>query len=271
MEKFKERNLPVGVIDSGVGGLTVLKWLQEKMPHENFIYLGDTARCPYGNAHSEDEILVFAAQMVDTLAQKGVKAIVVACNTISMLGKDNLRFGLELPIITMSLGEKILLETSQTKHIGLLATPFTIGKELHSKAIMAADPQARVTMVPCPDFVPLIEEEKFGSLRLRMTVSRYCKDFKNTDIDTIMLACTHYPFIRKEIETEMGNKVQIVDPAEQTAQDVIDTLGKDLLLTTGEGKTRICSTADVSRTRRLAERVLNLQNCEFSEIKLVDL
>lgn len=271
MKKVDEKELPIGVIDSGVGGLTVLKWLQEKMPHENFVYIGDTARCPYGNAHSEDEILAFSAQMVDTLAQKGVKAIVVACNTISMLGKENLRFGWELPIITMSLGEEILLRTSKTKHIGLLATPFTIGKELHYKAIMKADSEAKVTMVPCPDFVPLIESEKFGSLKLRMTVTRYCKDFKNSDIDTIMLACTHYPFIRKEIETEMDGKVQIVDPAEQTALDVIATLGKDLLKTEGQGKARICSTADVSRTRRLAERVLDLQKCEFSEVRLVDL
>lgn len=269
--ELPEKKLPIGVIDSGVGGLTVLRQLQEKMPHENFVYIGDTARCPYGNAHSEDEILEFSAQMIDTLGKKGVKAIVVACNTISMLGKDNLRFGYELPIITMSLGTQILLNTSPTKKIGIMATPFTISKDLHRGAILAADTSAQVSVVGCTDFVPLIEGEKFGSLKLRMTITKYCKEFREKGVDTIILSCTHYPFIREEIEKEMGPDVHIVDPAEQTALDVMETLGKDLLKTEGVGKANICCTADISRVRRLAERILDLKKCEFSEIKLVEL
>lgn len=267
-----DKKLPIGVIDSGVGGMTVLKWLQEKMPQEDFIYIGDTARCPYGNAHTDEEIFEFSAQMVDTLGQRGVKAIVVACNTISMLGKENLRFGYELPVITMSLGTEILLNASSTKHIGVFATPFTIGKQLHYSAIMKADPSAKLTMVPCPDFVPLIESEKFGSLKLRMTITKYCKSLRDNNCDTLLLACTHYPFIKDDICRDLGDEVVVIDPAEQTALDTIQILEEnDLLKEDGVGKARVCCTADISRMRRLAGQILDLSKCEFSEVQLAKL
>lgn len=272
MNKKIDKNSPIGVIDSGVGGLTVLKWLQEKMPAEDFLYIGDTARCPYGNAHTEDEIFAFAAQMVDTLGQKGVKMIVVACNTISMFGKDNLRFGYELPIVTMSLGTNLVLSATKTKKIGVFATPFTIGKQLHYKAIMTADPSAKLTMVPCPDFVPMIEGEKFGSLQLRMMVTKYCKNLRDDNCDTLLLACTHYPFVREEIRKDVGEEVVIIDPAEQTALDTIAVLEENnLRKTEGVGRARICCTADISRMRRLAGRILDLGKCEFSELQLAKL
>lgn len=272
MSFVTDKNLPIGVIDSGVGGLTVLRWLQDKMPQEDFIYIGDTARCPYGNAHTEEEIFEFSAQMVDTLGKKGVKMIVVACNTISMFGADNLRFGYELPVVTMSLGVEILLDSSPSKQIGVFATPFTIGKQLHYKAIMAADPTAKLTMVQCPDFVPLIENERFGSLQLRMTTTKYCKNLRDDNCDTLLLACTHYPFVREEIRKDLGDNVVIVDPAEQTAMDVIDELQKyDLLKENGVGRARVCCTADISRMRRLAGRILDLSKCEFSELQLAKL
>ncbi len=271
MKENDLKNLPIGVIDSGVGGLSVLKWLQEKMPHENFLYIGDTARCPYGNAYTEEEIYEFSAQMVLTLGKKGIKALVVACNTISMLGKESLRFGYDFPIITMSKGANLLLSASKNKQIGIFATPFTISKELHRKAILEKDPEAKVTMVACPDFVPLIEGEKFDSLNLRVTIGRYCQELRKNDCDTLLLACTHYPFVRKEIEREMQGVVTIVDPAEQTTLDVIEALGKDLLKDKGEGKSVVCCTANISKMRRLAEKMLDLNKCEFMEIKLVDL
>lgn len=271
MDTKELKNLPIGVIDSGVGGLSVLKWLQEKMPHENFLYLGDTARCPYGNVHTEDEIYAFSAQLVDTLGRKGIKALVVACNTISMLGKENLRFGYEIPVITMSKGVNLLLAASKNKQIGVFATPFTISKDLHHKAIMEADSEAKVTMVPCPEFVPLIEGEKFGSLKLRIMVGQYCKVLRDNNCDSLLLACTHYPFVRDEIEKEMQGKITVVDPAEQTAADVIETLGKDLLKDKGNGKAIICCTSDISRMRRLADKMLDLKKCEFMETKLAEL
>ena len=271
MKEVDLKNLPIGVIDSGVGGLSVLKWLQDKMPHEKFVYIGDTARCPYGNAHTEDEIYGFSAQMVMTLGKKGIKALVVACNTISMLGKDSLRFGYDFPVITMSKGANLLLSTSKNKQIGIFATPFTISKELHRKEILKLDPEAKVTMVACPDFVPMIEGEKFDSLKLRVTIGRYCQELRKNECDTLLLACTHYPFIRGEIEREMQGALTVVDPAEQTAMDVIEALGKDLLKDTGEGKSIICGTSNVSKIRRLAEKMLDLKKCEFMEIKLVDL
>jgi len=270
MDTRELRSLPIGVIDSGVGGLSVLKWLREKMPHENFLYLGDTARCPYGNAYSEEEIFAFSTQLVDTLAKKGIKALVVACNTISMLGKERLRVGYQMPVITMSKGENLLLAASKNKQIGIFATPFTIGKQLHRQAILDAYPDAKVTMVACPELVPLIEGEKFDSLKLRVMVSRYCQELRENGCDTLLLACTHYPFARAEIEVEMEGKITVVDPAEQTAMDVIDTLGDGLLKTEGEGKVVICCTSDVSKMRRLAERMLDLKKCEFMETRLVE-
>ena len=164
---------PIGVLDSGVGGLSVLKCLHQMLPYEDFIYVGDTARTPYGT-RSEQEIRGFVGEIIDWLAAKNVKQVVIACNTLTMLGVDSLRGTHPFGVVGMSKGAQQLLAASPNKKIGVLATQFTIASGLHKKAILAADAQAQVYPVACPKFVPLIEGERFDSPELQQAIAIFC-------------------------------------------------------------------------------------------------
>ena len=259
---------PIGVLDSGVGGLSVLKCLHRLLPRENFIYVGDTARTPYGT-RTEQEIRSFVGEMLDWLAAQGVKQVVIACNTLTMLGVDTLKNGHRFSLIGMSKGERLLLAASKKKKIGVLATPFTIGTEAHKKAILAADPAAEVYPMPCPKFVPLIEGEQFDSPLLAEAVAEYAAPLKAAGVDAVILSCTHFPFVREQLAAEFGEGVTLIDPAEATANLAIAALRADgLLRSEGEGGVLICATADIERVRRLARRMLPEAACEFREIDL---
>ena len=260
---------PIGVLDSGVGGLSVLKVLHQLLPGEDFIYVGDTARTPYGT-RSEEQIRSFVSQIINWLAGQGVKQVVIACNTLTMLGVETLQGGHSFPIVGMSKGERLLLAASKKKKIGVFATPFTISTEAHKKAILQADPSAQVFPIPCAKFVPLIEGEQFESPDLKEAIAEYAAPLKEAGVDALILSCTHYPFIRREIQKELGSGVTIIDPAEATALGALDVLraqGLDNEKTNG-GKVRICCTADLQRVRRLAARMLPAEQCSFEEITL---
>ena len=259
---------PIGVLDSGVGGLSVLKCLHQMLPHEDFIYVGDTARTPYGT-RSEQEIRGFVGEIIDWLTAKNVKQVVIACNTLTMLGVDSLRGTHPFRVVGMSKGAQQLLAASPHKKIGVLATQFTIASGLHKKAILAADPQAQVYPVACPKFVPLIEGEQFESPELRQAIAEYTEPFKKAGVEAVILSCTHYPFIQKEIESEFGSEVTVIDPADATAQDTKTVLAAEgLLRSEGAGTLEVCFTADVERGARIAGRVLPQGKCLFKEIKL---
>lgn len=259
---------PIGVLDSGVGGLSVLKCLHRLLPHEDFIYVGDTARTPYGT-RTEKEIRGFVAEIIDWLAAQDVKQVVIACNTLTMLGVDTLKGTHAFAITGMSKGERLLLEASKKKKIGVLATPFTIGTEAHKKAILAADPTAEVYPMPCPKFVPLIEGEQFDSRQLAEAVAEYAAPLKRAGVDAVILSCTHFPFIEEQIAAEFGPGVTVIDPAEATSLEVIAFLrGQGLLRGEGEGRVEVCATADIERVRRLTRRMLPETECRFREINL---
>ena len=259
---------PIGVLDSGVGGLSVLKCLHRLLPHEDFIYVGDTARTPYG-IRTEKEIRGFVTEIINWLAAQNVKQAVVACNTLTMLGVDTLKGDHKFSVIGMSKGEKLLLAASKKKKIGVLATPFTISTEAHKKAILAANREAEVYPMSCPDFVTLIESEEFDSPRLTAAVAEYAAPLKAKGIDALILSCTHFPFIREKIAAEFGPEVAIIDPAEATAGQAIAVLQEQgLLRGEGKGRVEICCTADVERVRRLAQRMLPAADCAFREIAL---
>lgn len=261
-------NTPIGVLDSGVGGLSVLKCLHQMLPHEDFIYVGDTARTPYG-IRSEQEIRTFVAEIIDWLAGQGVKQVVIACNTLTMLGVDSLKGNHKFPIVGMSKGEHLLLEISKKKKIGVFATPFTISTEAHKKAILAVDNTAEVYPIACPKFVPLIEGQQFDSSALTEAIAEYAAPLKEAGIDALILSCTHYPFIKKQIEKEFGDAVTVVDPAEATSKNAIAELKKDnLLKEVGQGKVTVCCTADLERVKSLSGRMLPVEECEFKVITL---
>lgn len=264
-----KKDAPIGVLDSGVGGLSVLKCLHQLLPHENFIYVGDTARTPYGT-RPEKEIRGFVAEIIDWLAAQGVKEVVVACNTLTMLGIDSIKGERDFPVVGMSKGEQLLLAASKTKKIGVFATPFTISTEAHKKAVLAVDPAAEVFPVGCAKFVPLIEGERFDSAELKDAIAEYAEPLKKAGVDALILSCTHYPFIKEQIEAELGARVTVIDPAEATgrlAMQALQAAGLDK--TTGDGKVTICATADIERVQRLARRMLPVEHCEFKEISLL--
>lgn len=260
-------NAPIGVLDSGVGGLSVLKVLHQMLPQEKFIYVGDTARTPYGS-RSEAEIRQFVEEIIAWLERQGVKQVVIACNTLTMLGIDSLKKEHPFELIGMSKGEKLLLAASKKKKIGVFATQFTISTEAHKKAILAADASAEVYPMACPKFVPLIEGEQFDKPEIAEAVAEYAAPLKEAGIDALILSCTHYPFIKNVVEAEFGNEVTVIDPAEATAKLSKDALEKEGLLSIGEGNVTICCTADLERVKRLAARMLPLKHCEFKEISL---
>lgn len=264
-------NAPIGVLDSGVGGLSVLKVLHQMLPHEDFIYVGDTARTPYG-IRSEQEIRQFVGEIIDWLDEQGVKLVVIACNTLTMLGVDTLKGSHQFELVGMSKGEHLLLEVSKKKKIGVFATPFTISTGAHKKAILAVDPAAEVYPIPCAKYVPLIEGEQFDAPELLDAVAEYVAPLKEAGVDALILSCTHYPFIRKEIEAELGEGVKVIDPAEATSKLAEEALVRqDLLRSEGEGKVTICCTADLERVKRLASRMLAVENCRFEEVNLVNI
>ena len=263
-----DKNRPIGVIDSGVGGLSVLRALQKAMPHETFLYLGDTARAPYGT-RSRETITAFVAQMTDWLEQNGIKQLVIACNTITVLGTDVIRGAHSFPVIGMSKAVQEVLAATKNKNIGLMATDFTVGTGAHRKEIQAADPAARLFGVGCTKFVPLIEGNRFGSPELKAAIREYADDLKTHEVDTVILGCTHYPFVKEYLQEAFGPGVTIIDPAEATARQAREELeAAGLLQTGGQGRCTICFTGDVGLGKLLAERMLDPADCEFKQVEL---
>lgn len=263
-----DRNQSIGVIDSGVGGLTVLRKLQEMLPRERFIYLGDTARTPYGT-RDKKTICKFVEELTDWMERQKIKQLVVACNTITVLGEEVIRGSHPFPVIGMDRGTESALRVSKNKRIGVFATDFTVQSGAHKRDIRAADPSAEVFAVGCTKFVPLIEAEQFETPELEAAVYEYTDLLKAKDVDAVILGCTHYPFVEKELSLALGPSVTVIDPAEATAQKAkAELAGRDLLRSEGTGGCKVCFTGRVDRGERLAARMLDLSVCEFARAEL---
>ncbi len=212
-----EKYAPVGVFDSGVGGLTVAREIMRQLPQERIIYFGDTARVPYGSK-SKETIIRYSRQIIRFLESKGVKAIVVACNTASAFALEEIRPEMKMPIIgVVKPGAKVAAEMTQNGRIGVIGTEGTVGSRIYTQMIHNHNPDAIVLGKACPLFVPLVEE---GWLKDPVTVQvakRYLVYFQESDIDTLILGCTHYPLLRSMIAEIMGENVNLVNPAYETA------------------------------------------------------
>ena len=215
-----KKSAPVGVFDSGVGGLTVAREIMRHLPNENIVYFGDTARVPYGSK-SKDNIIRYSRQIIHFLRTKGVKAIVIACNTASALALDVVREESDIPIIgVVEPGARAALETTKTRKIGVIGTEGTIRSAMYEKIIQGIDSEASVIGKACPLFVPLVEE---GFAKHRVTqeiIDYYLASFMETDIDSLILGCTHYPLLRSRIREYVGEKITLVNPAYETAMDL---------------------------------------------------
>lgn len=221
---------PIGVFDSGVGGLTVVREIMRQLPSENIVYFGDTARVPYGSK-SKQTILKFSRQIVRFLMTKQVKAIVFACNTASALALEDMRDEIDLPVVgVVKPGAKMAVAMSKTKSVGIIATEGTIKSGIYTDYIRQLDADVTVVGKACPLFVPLVEE---GLIEDRITddmVDRYLSELKEYKVDSLVLGCTHYPLLANPIKRYMGRDVTLINPAYETAKELKNILAEGGLL-----------------------------------------
>ena len=214
------KTAPVGVFDSGVGGLTVAREISRQLPKENIVYFGDTARVPYGSK-SQNTIIRFSEQIIRFLKTKQVKAIVIACNTASALALDAVRDEFDIPIMGVVIpGARAAVEATKNRKVGVVGTDATVQSGMYTKVIREMAPDITVIEKACPLFVPLVEEGFKEHVVTQEIIEYYLESMKHTDIDAMILGCTHYPLIRSKIREYMGDRIQIVNPAYETAIDL---------------------------------------------------
>ena len=214
------KTAPVGVFDSGVGGLTVAREISRQLPNENIVYFGDTARVPYGSK-SQNTIIRFSEQIIRFLKTKDVKAIVIACNTASALALDAVRDEFDLPIMGVVIpGARAAVEATKNRKVGVVGTDATVQSGMYTKVIHGMAPDITVIEKACPLFVPLVEEGYKEHPVTGEIIEYYLESMRSTDIDAMILGCTHYPLLRSRIREYMGDKIQIVNPAYETAMDL---------------------------------------------------
>lgn len=214
----------IGIFDSGVGGLTVLGEIMRTLPQEDTIYLGDTARFPYGTK-SPETVIRFARQIASFLVKKDIKLLVVACNTASAAALDVLQAEFPIPVVgVIEPGALQAVSVTRNGKIGVIGTSGTIRSSAYTKAIKQINPDIEVVTTACPMFVPLAEEGWWDNEVARLTAATYLQDMKAHGIDTLVLGCTHYPLLKGIISEVMGDGVKLVDSAEEAARVVRDIL-----------------------------------------------
>lgn len=224
---------PIGMFDSGIGGLTVFHAVQSLLPHESILYLGDTARVPYGNKSAET-VVRYSRENAQFLADRGVKALVVACNSSSAYALDALRECSPGPVLgVIEPGAEAALEVSTTKRIGVLGTAATVASQAYAQAIKARCPEAQVVSRACPLLVPLVEEGWLAGRVAEEIVRHYVSPLLSDGIDTVILGCTHYPLLREVLQQIMGDQITLVDSAAATARALRRVLMEAQLLTPG--------------------------------------
>jgi glutamate racemase len=248
---------PIGVFDSGVGGLTVFRAIERRLPNESLIYLGDTARIPYG-VRSESTVQRYALECANFVRSKGVKAIVIACNTASALAADYLRSKLSLPLMgVIRAGARRAVDATQNGRIGVIATEATVLNGAYERAILEIRNGLEITSRPCPLFVPLAEEGWLDHQVTRSVAEEYLAGLRSK-VDTLVLGCTHYPILRPVIEQVMGDNVTYIDSGEAVADRLAAMLESEGLVCEGEepATEEFYVTDSASRFRRVAELFL---------------
>jgi len=228
-------NNPIGVFDSGIGGLTVVRALMERMPFENIIYFGDTARVPYG-LKSVETISRYATQITEFLLRQNVKLLIVACNTMSSVAYQAIEDLSPVPVLdVVDAGARSAVNETRNKYVGVIGTPATINSNAYARAINKYDPEIRIFSQPCPLFVPLVEEGWFDHQVTRLTAQEYLKPVMAQNIDTLVLGCTHYPLLKSLLQEVLGDQIMLVDSAQAITQQTGELLDKDNLRN-GQGK-----------------------------------
>jgi glutamate racemase len=264
---------PVGVFDSGTGGLTVLHECLVTMPHEDFIYLGDLARLPYG-PRPLDEIRRFAGEIAGYLEAQGVKLVVAACNAATSAALPELQERLEVPIVGVITPEAhAAVQTTRNRRIGLLATQATVEAGRYERLVRSLDAGAELVSLACPLLVPLIEgDDPFGE-GTSAAVREYAGKLKAADVDTVILGCTHYPLIRPIFQRAFGRGVSLVFSADETAREVAETLARKRIENdeAREGGYRFLTTGDPEQFRAMGARFLQLPIAKVEHVEIAGL
>jgi glutamate racemase len=264
---------PIGVFDSGVGGLTVLHECLVTLPHEDFVYLGDHARLPYGPRPLE-EVRRFAREIGSYLETQGVKLVVVACNSATAAALPELQTELRVPVVGVIAPEAhAAVQATRNRRIGLLATEATVASARYEQLVRALDAGAEVLAVACPRLVPLIEgDDPFAEATVD-AVREYAAPLKDAGVDTVILGCTHYPLIRPILQRVFGREVTLVFSAEETAREVAETLARKRIENDAarEGAYRFLSTGDPETFREMGHRVLQLPIERVEQVQVATL
>jgi glutamate racemase len=264
---------PVGVFDSGVGGLTVLHECLVTLPHEDYVYLGDGARLPYG-PRPLPEIRRFAHEIGAYLERQGVKLIVVACNTATSAALPQLQEELAVPVVGVITPEAhAAVQTTRNRRVGLLATQGTVDAGRYAQLVRTLDAGVRLLSVACPRLVPLIEsDDPYGS-ETEQAVRAYAAPLKEAGVDTVILGCTHYPLIRPVFQRVFGRDVALVFSAEETAREVAATLARTGFEndTSRDGAYRFLTTGDIDSFRTMGKRFLQLPIREVERVTVAEL
>jgi len=264
---------PIGVFDSGMGGLTVLHECLVTLPHEDFVYLGDGARLPYGPRPLE-ELRRFAAEIAGYLEAQGVKLIVAACNSATAAALPDLQRQLAAPVIGVLAPEAhAAVLATRNRRIGLLATEATVTSGRYPELVAALDAGVEVVSVACPRLVPLIEADETYGEELMEAVREYAAPLKDSEVDTVILGCTHYPLIKPVLQRVFGRGVTLVFSAEETAREVAETLErKGIENDEGrEGTYRFLTTGEPAKFRELGRRFLQLPIEQAEHVEVAEL
>ncbi len=271
MKSFAMQKLSIGMFDSGVGGLTVLKEVRKLLPLEHIIYFGDTARVPYGN-RSPQAVTKYALESALFLLTKGIKLLVIACNTSSAVALNILQKKFPIPVIgVIDPCAKEVVTATKNRRVGVIGTKATIKSNAYEKSIQKLGPDIQVFSKSCPLFVPIAEEGLEKDEVARLMAGKYLQDLKRSHIDTLVMGCTHYPILENVIKNIMGAKVTIVNAGRETAKEVKNTLEKNKIVNTeGKGRCEYFVTDSPETFEEIGSRILNEPLTKVKSLKNLD-
>ncbi len=263
---------PIGFFDSGLGGLSVLREVKKILPQENIEYFADNQRQPYGEK-SQAELIEYASQIINFLLKKKIKFCVIACNTATAASLKQAKEHFSIPIIgVIKPAVQDAIKKTKNKRIGVIATEFTTKNEAYPQEIKRVAPEIKVFSNFCPEFVPLVETGKFAAPETYKVAREYLRPLKEAQIDTLILGCTHYFFLKKVIFEIMEPEVMLIDPATSTSLILKEILNqKGILKEEGEGEENYYTTGFPEKVEKTAKIILNSDNFKIQKVKLKEL
>jgi glutamate racemase len=263
-------NRPIGIIDSGVGGLTVVKEVMRQLPNEQIFYVGDTARCPYG-PRSREEIRLFTWQLTNFLLTKNIKMLVIACNTATAVALEEIRVKLSIPVLgVIHPGARAAIKVTKNNRVGIIGTIGTVNSGAYEKALKSYNPKLAVESLSCPKFVPLVESGEFSGPVAKKIVAETLQPLKNKGLDTLILGCTHYPLLESTIQNVIGPNVQVISSGDETAHEMSAILHHTEQLNTSEIEPihQFFTTGSTAIFSKIASKWLNRPIKDVQQIKL---